>query len=404
MENGEGKLVKQVVAATTCLTSFPSHFPRAAFLDDLDLSGHLHRLDRQHRAVVVFVSLMPRRGSIDVDISFMELERPKMFEFIKEMSTSMTGVKVVKETKTDDGAMLDGRGDGRKREDDRTGQDRQGRRRVEDGEGKLVKQIVAATVLLWAATAHAQPENATGAIMAQGRRFALRYAYASVQSGFFDKKSEDIRVLLTDVPVDEKVRGDVFALSRLADSGKLQGLEVVVDEKGQPMSGFLFLDAFDSMVSAAGMHKFERKALERTLIAGRMFTQGPSTFSGITWEYDVTFSAEIVRPPTKEEIAAALKSPPALAAAAHLDAIQTGFEAFVATLTNASAVSFRAPGGQARYNEIRAETPVASRIVMLAKGPNDTHIATVQSTRRDGVVLEDFLKLRQEGTAWKVER
>ena len=33
-------------------------------------------------------------------------ERPKMFEFIKEMSTSMTGVKVVKETKMDDGAML----------------------------------------------------------------------------------------------------------------------------------------------------------------------------------------------------------------------------------------------------------------------------------------------------------
>jgi hypothetical protein len=33
-------------------------------------------------------------------------ERPKMFEFIKEMSKSMTGVKVVKETKTDDGAML----------------------------------------------------------------------------------------------------------------------------------------------------------------------------------------------------------------------------------------------------------------------------------------------------------
>ena len=33
-------------------------------------------------------------------------ERPKMFEFVKEMSKSMTGVKVVKETKTDDGVML----------------------------------------------------------------------------------------------------------------------------------------------------------------------------------------------------------------------------------------------------------------------------------------------------------
>ena len=275
---------------------------------------------------------------------------------------------------------------------------------MEDGERKLVKQVVATIVLLCAAPASAQPENATGGITAGGRRFALRYAYASVQPGFFDKKSEDIRVLITDVPVDEKVRGDVFALSRLAESGKLHGLEVVVDAKGEPMSGFLFLDAFDSMVSAAGMHKFERKALERTLVAGRMFTGGPSTFSGITWEYDVTFSTEIVRPPTKEEIAEALKSPPAVAASAHLKAIQTGYDAFVATLTDSSATSFRAAGGQDRYKEIRAETPADSRVVMLARGPDDTRVATVQSTRRDGVVLESFLKLRQEGSVWKVER
>jgi hypothetical protein len=33
-------------------------------------------------------------------------ERPKMFEFVKEMSASMTNVKVVKETKTDEGVTL----------------------------------------------------------------------------------------------------------------------------------------------------------------------------------------------------------------------------------------------------------------------------------------------------------
>ena len=33
-------------------------------------------------------------------------ERPKMFEFIKQMSTAMTNVKVIKETKTDDGVTL----------------------------------------------------------------------------------------------------------------------------------------------------------------------------------------------------------------------------------------------------------------------------------------------------------
>jgi len=52
----------------------------------------------------------------------------------------------------------------------------------------------------------------------------------------------------------------------------------------------------------------------------------------------------------------------------------------------------------------RFSLPPGSRIVMLATGPGDMRVATVQSRRRDGVVLEEFLKLRLEGTVWKVER
>ena len=87
-----------------------------------------------------------------------------------------------------------------------------------------------------------------------------------------------------------------------------------------------------------------------------------------------------------------------------MKAIQTGFDAFVATLTESSAASFRATGGQDRYKAIRAETPADSRVVSLADGPDGTRIATVQARRRDGVIIESFLKLRQEGAAWKVER
>ena len=170
------------------------------------------------------------------------------------------------------------------------------------------------------------------------------------------------------------------------------------------MSGFLFLDAFDGMVSVAGMHRFEPKTLEHRSIAGRAFTDGPRTFSGITWSYDATFSSAIARPPTAEETAASLKTEPALAAAAHLEAVQTGFDAFVATLTASSAASYRASGGAERFKEVRAETPPDSRVVALVTGPNDTRIATVQSVRRDGVILESFLKLRLEGAVWKIER
>jgi hypothetical protein len=275
---------------------------------------------------------------------------------------------------------------------------------VEDGPRKLVKQVVAATALLWAGAVHAQPENATGAIVVNGRSFALRYAYTSVQPGSFDKNTLDVKVLLTDVPVSEPQRDDVFALSRLARTGKLHGLEVVIDAKGEPLSGFLFLDAFDGMVSVSGMHRFERKALDRSLIAGRVFTEGPRTFSGITWAYDATFSSTIVRPPTAEETAASLKTAPALAATAHLEAVQRDFDAFATTLTASSAASYRASGGAERFKAIRAETPPDSRVVALVNGQDDTRIATVHSVRRDGVIVESFLKLRLEGGVWKIER
>ena len=233
---------------------------------------------------------------------------------------------------------------------------------MEDGSRKLVEQVVAtAAVLLCAATAYAQPGTATGAITVNGKEFALHYAYASVQPGFFDKDGDD-------------------------------------------MSGFLFLDAFDGMVSAAGMHRFAPATLERLLISGRVFTEGPRTFSGVTWAYDATFSCAVVRPPTAAEAAAALQSPAAAAVTAHLAAIQTGFDAYLATLTEPSAASYRTPDGLKRFEAVRAETPADSRLVALAEGPEDTRVATVQAARRDGVIVEFSLKLRRTGTVWKVDR
>ena len=146
---------------------------------------------------------------------------------------------------------------------------------MENGQGKLVVQVAAAVLTLWAVAAQAQPGTATGTFTVNGRQIGLRHAYASVQPGAFDAKTEDVRLLLTDLPVTELARTDTFALARLARGGQLHGIEVVLDAKGEPMSGFLFLDSFNGMVSVSGVHQFERKAFERLLISGRMFTDGP---------------------------------------------------------------------------------------------------------------------------------
>ena len=206
------------------------------------------------------------------------------------------------------------------------------------------------------------------------------------------------------MPVADLARTDTFALARLARGGQLHGIEVVLDAKGEPMSGFLFLDSFNGMVSVSGVHQFERKAFERLLISGRMFTDGPRTFADLTWQYSVTFSTPIKRPPTAEETAAALKTPPAVAAAAHVKAILTSFDAFVATLAEPSAASYRSPGGRIGSRRFAPRRPWTAGSSRWPKARTGRTSPPYQGRRRDGVIIESSLTLRREGTAWKVER
>jgi hypothetical protein len=68
------------------------------------------------------------------------------------------------------------------------------------------------------------------------------------------------------------------------------------------------------MVSMAGMHRFEPQRFERGGIAGRLYVKGSHELHGVTFQYDATFEAAIPRPPSAEQQAAELASPPARAA------------------------------------------------------------------------------------------
>jgi hypothetical protein len=272
---------------------------------------------------------------------------------------------------------------------------------VEDEQGKLVVQVVA--ILLCPALALAQPGAASGRIEVNGRTIELRHAYASPQPGVFDPASEDIRVLLTDVALAPEARDKPFQIIRLAREGTLHGVEVVLTAQGEPLSGSLFLAAFNGMASVSGVHRFDPAVLDRERVGGRLFMDGPRTFDGVTYRYDATFTTDIPRPPTPEQTAAALASPPAQAAAAHVRAIHGPLEPFLATLTSESAASFRQPGGASRLAGIRAETPRDSRVVALAMKDENTGVATVHGTRGD-IIIEFFVELRRVAGAWKVQR
>lgn len=276
---------------------------------------------------------------------------------------------------------------------------------MEDGARKLVVQVVAALVVFF--FCYPLPtfaQGASGELTVNGQTFTLRHSYASAQPAFFDRALEDIHVLLSDVPLPDAALESPFQLARLARAGGVHAVEVVLNASGEPISGALYIAAFDGLASVSGMHRFERATLERLRVAGRLFTEAPQTFAGVTYRYDARFSAPIPRPPTAEETAAALASPPGLAARAHLEAIRKGFDPFLATLTARSAGAYRASDAADRFAELVADTPADCRVVSLT-GTGSTRTATVQGTRtRDGMLIEFSFTLRQEGQAWKVER
>jgi hypothetical protein len=254
---------------------------------------------------------------------------------------------------------------------------------VEDRQGKLVHHLVLGALALLAipalpSTALPQDGTASGSLTVNGEAVPLRYVYASVQPGFFDKSTEDLRIVLSSVPIPEESRGRLFDLTRMARESGLRAVEVVIDASGDPISGALFLAAFDGMASVSGMHRFEPQVVERSRVAGRLFTERPHSFAGVTWQYDATFSAAIPRPPTPEELAAALASPPAQAATRYLAAIRAN--------------------GQAP-----TDIPPDSQVVGLARPTATSAVATVQGHREsDGVVIEFTVRLALEEGDWKV--
>jgi hypothetical protein len=246
------------------------------------------------------------------------------------------------------------------------------------------------------------PGTATGRLTLNGKSITLAHAYASAQPGFFDKTKEDIHILLSNVPLSDKDREDVFSLMKLADEGRASMVEVVIDAEGKPIGGQLFAKPFTGSVSVAGMHEFTKERMEPKIIAGRLTSGGPHEFMKVTWEYDARFSAAIPRPPTAEETAAALASPAAKAASAYLAAMRQGqLPAFLATLDATAAADYRGADGAAKLKQLQADFPPDAKVVGVTMQPDGTARAEVEG-KQDGVVIAYTLKMVMAGGAWKV--
>ena len=273
---------------------------------------------------------------------------------------------------------------------------------MEGRQRKLLVLVEIALIGLWAAGVRAQEVRASGTLTINGSAVPLTYAYATPQPAFFDKNGEDVRVRLSSVPLAADVRNDDFALLKLARQGAARIVEVTVDAKGQPMTGAIYAREFNGMASLAGMHRFTPTKMDRTSIAGRMWVEAPHTFMKVTYVYDVTFTATIPRPPTAEERAAALASPPARAVEAYLTALRGGqLAAFVATLSKSAAAAYTGPTGESRFKQLRAEMPADAKPANVTTTEDGRTQVSIEG-HQNGIVIEYVVTVVMEAGEWKI--
>ena len=157
-------------------------------------------------------------------------------------------------------------------------------------------QMVALGIIVGSITPVAAQNRAEGKLDVEGKPVAITQVYAYAKEGFFDKKKQDVVVLLCDGAVPAPAVRDVFAYKDLIATGKVHCVRQTIDANKQVINYDVGHERFGSMGENGGSteHVFEAQTFDGKTIAGRARTKGPQkSFKDVPYTYDITFSAAI---------------------------------------------------------------------------------------------------------------
>jgi hypothetical protein len=158
------------------------------------------------------------------------------------------------------------------------------------GTGMTIGTVVALLVLP-STVARAE---VSGQLIVDGNPVKIATAYAYAIQGTFDPKTQDVVVVLCDVPVPPSAQRDADARIKVSKTGKLHCVEQTI-EGDKTVLGFAVLhERFEPFLrGSSSYHKFEAKTFDGKTIAGRIRTSRPESFGNVPYSYDIAFSVPI---------------------------------------------------------------------------------------------------------------
>jgi len=159
-----------------------------------------------------------------------------------------------------------------------------------------VARIVVLAVVASRMVPVAAQNRVEGKLDVDGKPVAITQVYAYAKEGFFDKKKQDVVVLLCDAPVPAPAVRDVFAYKDLIATGKVHCVRQTIDADKQVINFDVGHQRFGSLGENGGSteHVFEAQTFDGKTIAGRSRTRSPQkSFKDVPYSYDITFSAAI---------------------------------------------------------------------------------------------------------------
>lgn len=162
----------------------------------------------------------------------------------------------------------------------------------------MFRMTALASVIAIAALFAPADGTASGTLTVKGAATKMAFAYARFVPNPMDKGKQAIRLVLSDVAIEPKLLAESmpFGLQDLTRAGKLHGISALIGVDDHAVLSTSMYDAGFKMssVSVAGTNiKLDIKTLDKTTIAGKLYTVKSDDFNDVVFEYAITFSAPI---------------------------------------------------------------------------------------------------------------